>query len=288
MGNREKKRRAHGFDTQYFIHNLDKRLKKMYNSQNGTMRAIAVSFFFLLCCASLLAETHEESKTRYYRHELNIGRIGLDWPEKQWANYETKVYDAISVEPESNGGYMMFPTLFSGRSSSGMSISYFYHINHYIAIGATIDYTTGRSSLDGILKETIKIPYDYWDDNEQVMKEVYIILKEQGRHYSGGNIKGKSLFIMPSLKLSWLNNSWCSLYMKTSVGLHSQHLRADTGDYSLANDSDLSEDKTWFAYVITPFGWEIGKQKVRGFLEFGFGSNANIQIGLTYRIKRFK
>ena len=34
---------------------------------------------------------------------------------------------------------------------------------------------------------------------------------------SGGKIKEKSFFLMPSLKWSWLNNSWCSLYMKATT-----------------------------------------------------------------------
>ena len=103
----------------------------------------------------------------------------------------------------------------------------------------------------------------------------------------GGKIREKSFFLMPSLKWSWLNNSWCSLYMKASVGMHYQLLGANTEDIPLKSDDDLDESKLRFAYLATPFGWEIGKQKVRGFLEFGIGSNLNLQIGLTYRFGRY-
>ena len=42
-----------------------------------------------------------------------------------------------------------------------------------------------------------------------------------------------------------------------------------------------------FAYTLTPFGWEIGKQKVRWFMEWGIGSSYNFKMGLAYRFERF-
>ena len=41
------------------------------------------------------------------------------------------------------------------------------------------------------------------------------------------------------------------------------------------------------AYNITPFGWEIGKQKVRWLMQFGFNSSVNFQTGLTFRFGRY-
>jgi len=50
---------------------------------------------------------------------------------------------------------------------------------------------------------------------------------------------------------------------------------------------DLKDNNSiHFAYTLTPFGWEIGKQKIRWFMECGLGSNNNIMMGLAYRFER--
>lgn len=84
-----------------------------------------------------------------------------------------------------------------------------------------------------------------------------------------------------------MNCSWCSIYMKAGVGTHNQRFRFDSDFFPMEELSKQDENKWRFAYLLTPFGWEVGKQKVRGFFEFGFGSNVNLQIGLTYRFGRY-
>ena len=249
-------------------------MKKLF----GRYRLIIIA---LMVFTTSFADEPKESKTRYYRHEVNVSRTGMIMPRNQWDDYEDKVYGAMSIEHQAEGFGIGL-----GPSSSGALISYYYHLNHRIAVGAMTAFTSHDSSLSGDYIVPVQIPYEYWDSKEHTLKELYRT-EYTSKYVSGGKIREKSFYLMPSLKWSWLNNSWCSLYMKASLGLHYQRLEADTGEIPLKNDGDLDESKLRLAYIATPFGWEIGKQKVRGFFELGFGSNTNLQIGLTYRFGRY-
>ena len=240
-----------------------------------------LSVFCVFLGTYSFADNPPESKTRYYRHEVNVSRTGMIMPRSHWDDYEDKVYGAMSIEHQTEGFGIGL-----GPSSSGTLISYYYHLNHRIAVGAMTAFTTHDSSLSGDYIVPVQIPYEYWDYKEHTLKEWYRT-EYSSQHFSGGEIREKSFFLMPSLKWSWLNNSWCSLYMKASLGLHYQRLEADAGEIPLKSDENLDESKLRLAYIASPFGWEIGKQKVRGFFELGFGSNTNLQIGLTYRFGRY-
>ena len=244
------------------------------------MRRILLFVIVSALYTSAFAQERKESKTRYYRHEVNVSRTGMIMPRSQWDDYKDRVYGAMSIEHQAEGYGIRF-----GPSSSGTLIGYYYHLNHLIAVGAMTAFTTHDSSLSGYYIVPFQIPYEYWDSKEHTLIEGY--RTDYSKYVSGGKIREKSFFLMPSLKWSWLNNSWCSLYMKASFCLHYQQLETNTEEISLKSDENLDESKLWIAYIATPFGWEIGKQKVRGFFELGFGSNTNLQIGLTYRFGRY-
>ena len=181
-----------------------------------------------------------------------------------------------------NGDYLNF-----GNSSGGTLFSYYYHLNHDIAFGAMMAFTTRTSSISGRYKELLySNPELYWNPKEQEYVEYYRT-EYTYRTWNKGSIKSKSFFFLPSMKWSYLNNSWCSLYMKVSIGMHYQQYIVDTGGRPNSTGNDLDKNYLRFAYLLTPFGWGVGKQKVRGFLEIGFGSNTNLQIGLTYRFGRY-
>ena len=245
------------------------------------MNRVFLFVIALVFATILLASNPEGSKTRYYRHEVNVSRTGMILPRSQWDDYEDKVYQAISIERQAEGGWFSF-----GIGSSGTLISYYYHLNHRIAFGGMMAFTTHSSSLSGDYRVPIQIPYEYWDNKEHTLKETYRT-EYTNQYVSGGKMKEKSIFLMPSLKWAWLNNGWCSLYMKASAGLHYQQLQTNIEGLPLKNDDILDENKLRLLWLATPFGLEIGRQKVRAFFEFGIGSNTNLQIGLTYRFGRY-
>ncbi len=216
------------------------------------MRRFLSAFCIILGIYSFVGNP-PESKTRYYRHEVNISRAGMIMPRSQWDDYEDKVYGAMSIGHQAEGFGMVL-----GPSSSGTLISCCYHLNHRIAIGAMTAFTTHDSLLSGDYIVPVQISYEYWDSKEHTLKEGYRT-DYTSKYVSGGKIREKSFYLVPSLKWSWLNNSWCSLYMKASIGVHYQRLETDTGEIQLKNDENLDESKLRLAYIATPFGWEIGK-----------------------------
>lgn len=216
----------------------------------------------------------KESNTRYYRHEVNIsiGRIGV---RSGWSNdYENEVMSRFGLVVGKSGvshdsgtgivyGWKDEPDL--GTDNPLKVVSYYYHFDHHIAVGGLFGFCNVQDWLG--------------------YPEVYKQGEMQATGYT--DVKGTSLFIMPSAKWSWVNNRWCSLYIKASVGFHYQSLYLDSETISSEQTDEYKKKHLGFAYYVTPFGWEIGRQKVRWFMEIGIGSNTNFQTGLTYRFGRY-
>lgn len=137
--------------------------------------------------------------------------------------------------------------------TSGLHLGYYYHFNPRIAAGVLTAFTSTSVELENEIDR----------------------------------IKNKSAFLVPTFKWSFLNSRWCSLYMKASAGVHYQKLSFESGTIPKEKTSKFDENKWRLAYIVTPFGWEVGRQKVRWFIEFGLGSNTNLQTGLTYRFGRY-
>ena len=234
---------------------------------------ITLLVFLLTSTFIVNASNPKESKTRYYKHEVNvsIGGVGV---RSGWSNdYEQSVMNRFGLVVGRAGGgngagtgviyeWDDGPDLTNDNALK--AVSYYYHFNNRIAVGGLF----GGCRI-----------YD-WLGYPEVYKQGEI----QKTGYT--DVKGTSLFLMPSVKWSWLNNRWCSLYMKASAGLHYQNLYLDSE--TIPKEQTDEYDKSHLGrYYITPFGWEIGKQKVRWFMEFGIGSNKNFQTGLAYRFGRY-
>ena len=232
------------------------------------MKAILLSFIAFALCTSMFAQMSMETKVRYYRHEVNvgIGRIGV---RSGWSNdYERSVMNQFGLVV-GKGGYdgvlaqwKVEPNL--GTRNALKFVSYYYHINNRIAVGGLF----GGCRV----KDWLGYP------------EVYKPGEIQKTGYT--DVKGTSLYLMPSVKWLWLNNRWCSLYMKATTGFHYQNLYLDSETISEEQTNEFDKSHLSLGYYVTPFGWEIGKQKVRWFMEFGIGANTNFQTGLSYRFGR--
>ena len=233
------------------------------------MRRLSVLAMALIMFATSYADEPKESKTRYYRHEVNVS-IGGIRVRSGWSNdYERTVMNKFGLvvgKSGSNGVWYEWedePDL--GNNNALKAVSYYYHFNHHIAVGGLFGGCRVRDWLG--------YPAVYRKDETQ----------ETGFT----DILGTSLFLMPSVKWSWLNNRWFSLYIKATAGFHYQSLYLDSETISKEQTDEYDKSHLSFGYYVTPFGWEIGKQKVRWFMEFGLGSNTNFQMGLTYRFGRY-
>ena len=238
------------------------------------MRKCIILIASLFLFFSSFAQETNESKTRYYRHEVNvsIGGVGV---RSDWSNdYERSVMNQFGVVVGKGGmshgpgtgivyQWKDGPDL--GKDNALKAVSYYYHFNHRIAVGGLF----GGCRV-----------YDWLG-----YPEVYKPGEIQKTGYT--DVKGTSWFLMPSVKWSWLNNRWCSLYMKATAGFHYQSLYLDSETIPKEQTDEFNKSHLSLGYYVTPFGWEIGRQKVRWFMEFGLGSNTNFQTGLTYRFGRY-
>lgn len=238
-----------------------------------------LSIISLVFVLSSLASEPEESKTRYYKHEINIG-FGVMELDKQWNDLEDEMKEILPIGSEhAEGGYMFFPSF--RNSSRGLRISYYYHFNHNVAVGLLTAFTSHDSSLDEY-QEVDDVDYYIRTQHQDRIGQKYVIWTN-----NNCKLKSNSVFVVPSAKWCWLNSSWCSLYSKASVGLHYQRMKATSETLPKEQVDNAKVSKLRLAYMLTPIGWEVGIQQLRAFLEFGIGSNSNIQIGLTYRFGRY-
>ena len=238
------------------------------------MRRILLSVAIYALYTSAFAQEQVESKTRYYRHEVNVS-IGGIRVSSGWSNdYERSVMNQFGLVVGKAGGgsgpgtgivYQWEDDPDLGNDNALKAVSYYYHFNNRIAVGG----------LFGGCRVSDWLGYPEAYKPREIQKTGYT------------DVKGTSLYLMPSVKWSWLNNRWCSLYMKATAGFHYQSLYLDSETIPKEQTDEYDRSHLSLGYYVTPFGWEIGKQKVRWFMEFGLGSNANFQTGLTYRFGRY-
>ena len=231
---------------------------------------ILISIFLISKGMLLCAQTQEASDGRFYRHEISVGYTGISMSDEHWKDFEKKVYQSIAYERAHDNGIRIF-----GIGTAGISVCYNYHFNHRIAIGAMTAFTTFDESLSN------DYITGYTTDNYGRRSDY------RTEYIEGGRIKLYSFFILPSLKWSWMNCRWCSLYSKGSLGWNYQQLKANTGPLPRKDDSNLDEKNSRFEWAVAPIGWEIGTRQLRYYMEWGLGNNRYFQIGLLFRFRRY-
>lgn len=233
------------------------------------MRIIVFSFFFVTCSLLASATSPEEYKVKHYRHELNIS-IGSIAPVSSWSNdYEKDVRSGFGRYDLEGTNVLLYkwgeaPGIYATNALK--AASYYYHINHYVAVGGFFGYCNVK---------------DNWGT-----PKLYELAEDR---ITAGltDVKGTSLFIMPSAKWTCMNCRWCTLYMKLSCGVHYQRLHLDSDLIPAERREPYEKSHIGLAFNWTPFGWEVGSGKIRWFCEFGVGLNSNVQTGLTYRFGRY-
>lgn len=217
----------------------------------------------------LHAETPKKSKTRYFRHEVNVS-IGITSVRSGWSDdYENDVMSRFGLVVGKGGADGVIYESMGGpdlrRDNPLKAISYYYHFDHHFAFGGLFGFCN--------VEDWLGYPAEY--RSEKIQKKGYTY------------VKGTSIFVMPSVKWSYLNSRWCSLYMKTSLGLHFQSLHLDSETIQSEQTDEFDKNHLSLAYNITPLGWEIGKQQLRWFMEISVGSNTNFQTGLILRFASY-
>lgn len=220
-----------------------------------------------------VVEQVKESKVKFYRHEISLSIYGIGVQSGWSDDYENSVMNRFGLVVGEGGiGYPGEGVLYRyfdrpnlKEDSTPIAINYYYHLDHHVALGGFFGFSKAEDWLG--------YPEVYKQDEIQKTGYTYV--------------KGTSLFLMPSVKWSWLNLSWCSFYATASAGLHYQSLHLDSETIPREQTDEYKDHHLGLAYNITPFGWEIGKQKVRWLMQFGFNSSVNFQTGLTFRFGRY-
>ena len=261
-------------ETTYLI---DKSLVSTINYENGTKIAFGKPV------RRQKEQKKEPRQTTYYRHEVNVGWGGMFVRKRQWRGY----YDLIASDFRiGNMGY----DLFSFRASGGLHFGYYYHLNKRLAVGMLAAFTRFSKSYYYYEKEVL-VPVgneNVWNEATQryVQEPIYKNQIEEVNELCG-TAKYRSVFILPTAKWSWMNCNWCSLYVKGGIGIHVMRQTFDSDLFPDSETARYNKNKVYLAYLLTPIGWEIGRQNIRWFAEVGFGSNTNFQVGMTYRFGRY-
>ena len=86
---------------------------------------------------------------------------------------------------------------------------------------------------------------------------------------------------MPSVKYSWIAKNHFRLYTKAALGI--QHYKLDA--ISRGNSyPETHENNCKVAYQFSPVGIEVGGERMRGFLELGYGKQGIYNIGMLLNL----
>lgn len=219
------------------------------------------------------AEAQEQKPIRLYRHEISIGLAGNNVRSPWSDDYVQTVMNDFDLSIRSRGFFcehhysVTTPDL---RWDKGIYVlDYYYHINHHLAVGGFLQGLHVNEAL-GYIKNHYN---DYGYDGQE---DAHIC-----------DIDGWSFFLMPTVKWSWVNRRWCRFYSKVSLGLHYQRLHLDSDSIPKDVIDKYRQNHISAAYVLTPFGWEIGRKHFRWFMEFGYSRTLRFKMGLIYRFHEF-
>lgn len=126
-----------------------------------------------------------------------------------------------------------------------IGVEYFYHINPLVGVGAI--------GVFGMNKQNV------YDDGNKI-----------------GEVKFRYFTLLPAVKLDWLRKEKFGMYSKLGVGAT---LRSDKVSTPGAGDDD-TETNFHFNWQASLVGAEFGSEKVRGFVELGFGEQGIALAGV--------
>ena len=92
------------------------------------MKQLFSLFITFMICALSFCDEPKESKTRYYRHEVNVAWGIMFVRGWQWREHYNEIVDDLRI------GSIEHSCL-SFRASRGIHLGYYYHLNKHLAVG---------------------------------------------------------------------------------------------------------------------------------------------------------
>lgn len=219
------------------------------------------------------AQVFKNRPVYHTHHELTvsfglIGMAGMDRYDDFYADIK-KTYDL------DDGFLCGFGAIYE---TINLQIAYFYHFNHRLAAGLLL---TGNKHI-----------WDPLDNHERLDPE------SLGHIYA--STTSSSFGALPAIKYTWGYFRGGCFYSKAALGAYRQRLRFKSSNddyyYGLTdsqNDSDvpypeIDRKKWYFGHQLTPFGFEAGVRRIRGYAEVGWGVSGYVQIGMSLRLGQYQ
>ena len=160
----------------------------------------------------------------------------------------------------------------SGIQAAG-TLEYFYHLNKHWAIGANLGIAESEAEARVKWSERAK--------DGDAISYVFGGILYSLFPFSDISIHTKSQYLMPSVKYSWIAKNHFRLYTKAALGI--QHYKLDA--ISRGNSyPETHENNCKVAYQFSPVGIEVGGERMRGFLELGYGKQGMYNIGMLLNL----
>lgn len=201
------------------------------------------------------------------QHEIRFG-IGIGY-DRHAKSILDQYVEAYGLERNPWGGDLTC-------SEFSAHAEYLYHFHKHWAIGGTFGAagadTWARQPWDEKYKASLEYsPFDF------VFGGIIYTLVPS----SDVDIKSRSYYAIPSVMYTWYDRRTFRLYSKAGLGI--QYYRLDvTSDHHLYPEKH--EDRWKLAYQVSCVGVETGGERMRGFVEIGYGKQGILNLGLILNL----
>ena len=186
--------------------------------------------------------------SRFYRHEMGLS-LGFV------SNVGERRMDRAGDFLEQRLGYTS-DALCNYFGPVSLGLHYSYYLNRQWAVGFEYAYAYGYS------------PYSKWNEETLV---------------GYCDVRMHSHLLMAALKWQWLDYAPLVFYSKTAFGLQHRHVYCSFDNNAVP--SDTPDDKRWLpAYQISPLCMELGRNRVRFFMELGYGNQGVFSMGINTKL----
>lgn len=208
---------------------------------------------------------------RNYRHEIDLV-LGIG----------SSISDGIHHRQYQKMAQMGFSSMeWCGFPEYGAStdVRYFYHLNRWLAVGASFGQTYARDDLD------------YYGEGIDGRENIYQ-LRNAWCH-----VRTKSSFLTPAVKATWARVGLLSFYSIGSLGVQYRHHWTTVSvphynswlywlffmPYERIDHVSVHDVRQWrLAAQLTPLGISIGRRHLRFFAELGYGIEGVFNMGVSY------
>lgn len=216
----------------------------------------------------------QKKERKNYRHEVNVS-FGAGTGTKDFRLFDDQMSHLYPVYKKGENRFNTF------RLGARLGIHYYYRLNRRIALGGI-----GIFFKESETFNSYKISNT---SNYYVPCTINNIPVYNDEISCEGLSTATSIFLIPTVKFIWTDARKVRLYAKLGLGMYMQNMKFNLSfpeKYHIEGLEYKRKFRSYLAYQILPFGIEVGSGKGCFFAEFGWGTTAIFNFGLTYKFKR--